>query len=112
MSEESDREHFFSDRPTFPVLKARLEELQQLNKTALQALTASGVAVDLATVMHVRLAQLVETLLGSVDTQFARVEYEIRVQENLAEVITQVNSEVARARLLQGVNLRPDPNHN
>ena len=90
-------------------LRQRVEEMQQHNDGRLQALQTRGIGVDKSMVVNVRFAILVDTLLGDMDAE-PRLRYELACQEKFSELIDQVESQVTRAQLLQGVQLGPPPN--
>lgn len=83
--------------------RQRVERLQRDNDAALQALAARGVQIPMAALDTVRLGLLVEHLLGDLDDE-RRLAYETAVQERFAGLIADIEGQVNRASLLQGVN--------
>lgn len=77
-------------------LQVVVARLRADNQQAAIALTRQGVGVNPVKVQEVRLRLLVETLLQDPK---ARLRFEIRYETAMAEVIDQVRSEVARAKL-------------
>lgn len=80
---------------------------QAANDEALAALARRGIQVDATAMTATRLAFLLNTLLGDFDGDHvtaARVQYELRVQERVTAMIAEINSQVARQMLLQGVS--------
>ncbi len=110
MPEDEDRKLGAAADEALALTERRLEveRMQQANDVALQTLPAQfGVAIDQASIMNVRLMMLIEYLLGDMDSA-RRLDYEHVVQVKFVELIAQVESQAARAKLLNGVAIR-DP---
>lgn len=84
--------------------RADVERDQAANDARFLALAQSGVQMDLASVLRVRFNELLEQLLGDMDAP-ARLEHERRCNARYRTMLDEVESQVARARLLQGVQL-------
>jgi len=90
--------------PDLEALKAQIAELQAANDAAIHVLAQQNIGVN---VDGIRMMALVEHLLGDWDDP-RRLAYELYVQHRftgaIAEIQEQIQSQVARATLLQGVN--------
>lgn len=86
--------------------RVEVEGMQQVNDAALQRLAQQGVGVDNVSVLSVRLAVLVEYLLGDMDDP-RRLGYEHAVQSKFSALIADVGAQAARAKLLNGVRIDP-----
>lgn len=85
---------------------ARRHEIEQLgmaNDARLADLARQGVSVDKVDIVSVRLAILVEHLVGDLDTAEGCA-YERKVQDKLASLLDETSSQVRRMRLLDGVH--------
>jgi hypothetical protein len=88
-------------------MRLKIEALQARNDEILQRMTAQKIfQMSTADVANVRLAILVELLLGDMDTP-NRLVYEGRVQARFSELLAGVEQQAARATLLNGVRLDP-----
>lgn len=84
-----------------------VEQMQQRNDAAMQRLFAQyKIGTEKVDVINVRLATLVEVLLGDMD-DVRRLSYEHAVQAKFAELIAAAEQQAARATLLNGVHLDP-----
>lgn len=101
--QEADTEFAWNDPPAENRHKARVLALQAANDAALQELAQQGIQIDQSAITATRLAVLTEFLLGDMDDP-RRLRYEYRVQDRFSALIREVRGQVARARLLQGVN--------
>jgi hypothetical protein len=85
---------------------ARRHEVEQLGKAndaRIADLVRQNVAIAPIDVVSVRLAILVEHLVGDLDTEEGCA-YERKVQEKLAELLDATGSQVRRMKLLDGVH--------
>jgi len=89
-----------------PPTAEEVAKLSLENDTAIDALAAQGARIGLDAVLNVRLQLLAETLLGGLDDP-RRLAYEYRVQTMFAQAIGDIRSQLTRAKLLQGVTVRP-----
>lgn len=83
--------------------RERVERMQRDNDATLQTLAQRGVQVDQGSLNGVRLALLIEHLLGDLDDE-RRLAYELAVQQRFAAMLAEIQGQVTRATLLQGVN--------
>lgn len=97
-----------------PPRREDVERDAAVNDARFQALAAGG--IDLTSLMlpgvalvRVRLGQLLEQLLGDMDSP-ARLEHERRCNAKYAEMLDDMEAQVARARLLNGVHLSTNGN--
>lgn len=81
-------------------LAAQAAELQQANNAGFQALARQGIQLNGPDTLNlnVRLAALVEHLLGDEDS-VSRQEYELAIQRQFADLIEQAETQIARAKL-------------
>lgn len=85
-------------------LRAHVEQLQQQNDATLRQLAAQGIGVDQVGILGLRLVMLTEHLLGDMDDP-RRLAFELELAQRYAEQFATASEQVARARLLQGVQL-------
>lgn len=88
-----------------PPTAEEIARLSAENDAAINALAAQGVKISMADVLNVRVQLLTEVLLGPLDDP-RRLAYEYRAQTMFAQAIADIRSQVTRAQLLQGVNVR------
>lgn len=88
-------------------------ELSKRNDLAIAQLQAQGMAVDVASLLSVRVAHLLDTVLGPMyvdgEPNLVRGEFELQLQQSYATMIADAQGQAARAKLLNGVHLR-NPN--
>lgn len=86
------------------------EQLRIANDATLQRITAKGYQIGKGDILQLHLSVLLDQLLGDFDDP-RRQAYEIAVHAKMAEVLAESESAVARATLLQGVQMPPtNPN--
>lgn len=97
-----------ADEATGPTrLRFEVEAMQQANDATLARLGQHhGVAVDKTDIVNVRLQMLCDYLLGDMDA-VPRLEYERLVQVKFTELIGDLESQVSRSKLLEGVRITP-----
>lgn len=87
-------------------LREQIGALSAESDLKIAKLASDGAPVQPASIIGVRLAVLLDQVLGAEDCEM-RLRYELRVQQviasQLAAVEEQVSSAAARAKLLQGV---------
>lgn len=84
------------------------EQLRIANDAAVQRLAAQGYAVDRQDITHLHLAVLLDTVLGDMDGP-RRQAYELAVHTKLAGMLADVTTQIARAKLTQGINGKLPP---
>jgi hypothetical protein len=85
-------------------LLAELVELQQANAAQFQALPGRGIQLGPDFYMGPRIMLLTEAVLGPADADHPdRLRHEIAYHRQLAAMLAELESQVARSRLLQGV---------
>lgn len=84
--------------------RLHVEGLQRANALILQRLGAQGIGVPATDMLSLHLHVLKQHLLGDEDAP-RRIEFEEAVQVVLAEKLGELDSQVARAKLLDGVRL-------
>lgn len=90
--------------------RIEVERMQRENDALIGRLAQMyKVQIPKADVIAVRLDELCTLLLGDMDSP-KRLDYEHAVQTKFATLLAEVESQVTRASLLQGVRLDP-PNH-
>lgn len=82
------------------------EQLRLANDATLQRLQAQGYQIGKGDILQLHLSILLDQVLGDFDDP-RRQAYEIAVHTKMAEVLAEVSSQVARATLLQGVQMPP-----
>lgn len=83
-------------------LRAYVELRQRANDADLQTLAQQGIDLSSA-ITNIRTVELAEVLLGDMDDP-RRLAYESGCQERFTALIADVRAQLARARLLEGVN--------
>lgn len=84
------------------------EQLRVANDAALQRLGQQGYAIAREDITSLHLSVLLDTLLGDMDAP-ARQAYEIAVHTKLAAILADIGTQAARAKLLQGIDLKNIP---
>lgn len=87
------------------------EQLRLANDAALQRLQQGGYTIPSGDITNLHLSVLLDTLLGDMDDP-RRQAYEVAVHTKLAGLLADITSQVARAKLLEGVNVKPNPHPN
>lgn len=78
------------------------EQLRVANDAARLQLAQQGYQVDRTDIMHLHLAVLLDTVLGDMDDP-RRQAYELAVHTKMAGLLADVGTQIARARLTQGI---------
>lgn len=78
------------------------EQLRVANDAALAKIQAMGYSVSPQDIANLHLAVLLDTLLGDMDDP-RRQAYEIAVHTRMAELLAEVSSQVARRKLVEGI---------
>ena len=81
-----------------------IEQQVRENDARIQALLAQKIAIDKIDIISVRLATLVEQLLGTIDDP-RHLDYEAAVQAKMSAALSDIESQVRRATLLNGVHI-------
>jgi len=81
-----------------------IEQQVRENDARIQALLAQKIAIDKIDIISVRLQALAEFLLGDMDDPW-RLGYEGAVQAKLSAALSDIESQVRRATLLNGVRI-------
>lgn len=88
-------------------MRLKIEALQARNDEILQRMAAQKIfQMNTGDIANVRLAVLVELLLGDMDSP-NRLIYEGKVQTKFSELLANLEAQAARATLLNGVRLDP-----
>jgi hypothetical protein len=91
-------------QPDLDQLKAHVQDATEVNNAALADLAKHhSVQIEAHSLTGIRLAALVEHILGDMDSP-QRLLHELRIQELFAAQIATIRSQLARATLLHGVN--------
>ncbi len=88
--------------PNLEDLKANVQAATDTNNAALNELAKQGIQIDAQSITSIRLAALVDHILGDMDNP-QRLLHELHIQELLGEQIAAIRSQVARAKLTAGV---------
>jgi hypothetical protein len=82
---------------------AEMRALEAANSQAEKTLASQGVALDQASLLRVRLEELVEYVLGPIERDeqlnWQRIDYELRLQQRFARELDGVAGQVARVKL-------------
>jgi hypothetical protein len=78
------------------------EELRLANDAALARIRAGGYNVSAVDIVHLHVAVLLDTLLGDMDDP-RRQAYEVAVHTKLAGLLTDISTQIARAKLVEGI---------
>ena len=97
--------------PSREELLAEVTELQQKNDARLQALSRRGFQFDQASILTIRFQEFTDYHLGPLTPDpmpflpdaYPRLAFELRVQKKFAEVLDNVESQISKTTLLQGV---------
>lgn len=84
------------------------EQMRIANDAALQRLGQQGYAIASGDITSLHLSVLLDTLLGDMDDP-RRQAYEIAVHTKLAAILADIGAQAARAKLLQGIDLKSIP---
>lgn len=80
------------------------------NDARIAAFGREGIQIEPLNLLSMRLAALSDRLLGKMDGPVpggTRALFELELQQKYATMLDEVQSQVTRARLLQGVTLKP-----
>jgi hypothetical protein len=87
------------------------EQLRVANDAALQRLQQGGYTISSGDITNLHVAVLLDTLFGDLDDP-RRQAYEVAVHTKLAGLLSDITSQVARAKLLEGVQVKHNPSPN
>lgn len=88
-------------------LKSKVDELTVANDGMLQALARQGVNIDQGTLANIRAIALCDEVLGrtnGADVSLMRMEFELALQEQYAVMLADVQTQINRHKLTEGVN--------
>jgi hypothetical protein len=96
------------ERPLLDIMIKEAMDLTQVNQARMEQIQAQGVQIDGAMILNTRLNALCDMVLGpwdkpDVKPSLDRTAYELRVQQGFTKMLDHIDSQIARARLTQGV---------
>lgn len=88
-------------------LKSKVEEHTVANDGALQALARQGVNIDQGTLANIRVIALCDQVMGQPDGEYpstTRLNFELALQEQYATMLADIQTQINRHKLTEGVN--------